>query len=91
MLGTILFWIVFGFIIGFLANLIDPNRDAPGGWIGNIVLGIVGSVVGGWIGSALNLPGAGQAGFNFWSIVISVIGALIVLFLYRLVRGKSST
>lgn len=81
-------WILFGAIIGFLADLIDKKHS--GGLITNIIIGILGSVVGGWlagfIAPALNLPV--QSGFNFVNIIFSVIGALIVLAIYRFVTGQ---
>jgi uncharacterized membrane protein YeaQ/YmgE (transglycosylase-associated protein family) len=76
---NILLWIVFGLIVGAVAKLIMPGRD-PGGIIVTILLGIVGSLLGGWLGQALGLYGPGEtAGF-----IMAVIGAIIVLLLYRL-------
>ena len=77
----ILAWIVLGAIAGFLANMIVGGRE---GLIGTILLGIVGAVVGGWLaGTFLKLKD--PTGINIESIVISVIGAIIVLFVYRAV------
>src|SRR4030095_2239606 len=60
---SILGWIVFGLIVGALAKLVMPGRD-PGGIIVTIVLGIVGAVLGGWLGRAVGLYGPGEpAGF----------------------------
>jgi uncharacterized membrane protein YeaQ/YmgE (transglycosylase-associated protein family) len=72
-------WIVLGAIAGFLANMIVGGRE---GLIGTIILGIVGAVVGGWLaGIFLNLKD--PTGINVETIVVSVVGAIIVLFVYR--------
>lgn len=81
----ILTWIVFGLIVGVIANIIDP-RPAQGGIIGAIILGIVGALVGGFIGNLIF--GVDVTGFNFPSFIVAVLGALGVLFIGRmLVRG----
>jgi uncharacterized membrane protein YeaQ/YmgE (transglycosylase-associated protein family) len=77
----ILSWIIFGLIAGVIANMIDP-RPSQGGALGAIVLGIVGAFVGGWLGNAI--LGIGVSGFNFTSFVVSVIGALLVLWVARM-------
>jgi uncharacterized membrane protein YeaQ/YmgE (transglycosylase-associated protein family) len=80
----IIAWIVLGAIAGFLANMIVGGRE---GLIGTIVLGIVGAVVGGWLaGTFLKLKD--PTGINVESIVVSVIGAIIVLFVYRAVARR---
>ena len=76
---SILGWILFGLIIGALAKLVMPGRD-PGGIIMTIILGIVGALIGGYIGQALHLYGPGEpAGF-----VGATLGAILVLFIYRM-------
>ena len=78
----ILVWIVFGLIVGAVAKFIMPGRD-PGGIIVTILLGIVGALLGGWLGQGLGLYAPGEpAGF-----IMAVIGAIIVLLLYRLLIG----
>ena len=79
----ILGWIIFGLVIGALAKLIMPGKD-PGGIIITILLGIVGAFVGTFIGRALGLYAQGQAAG--W--IMSVIGAVIVLAIYRAVAGR---
>jgi uncharacterized membrane protein YeaQ/YmgE (transglycosylase-associated protein family) len=75
---VILGWIVFGLIVGAVAKLLMPGRD-PGGIIVTMLLGIVGALVGGFIGRALGLYSQGQsAGF-----IMATIGAILVLFIYR--------
>ncbi|MCM2131873.1 GlsB/YeaQ/YmgE family stress response membrane protein [Larsenimonas rhizosphaerae] len=79
----IIAWIVFGLIAGAIAKLLMPGKD-PGGFIITIVIGILGAVVGGWIGTALGMGGV--SGFNFGSFVVAVLGAIVLLVLYRVVR-----
>jgi uncharacterized membrane protein YeaQ/YmgE (transglycosylase-associated protein family) len=93
---AIIGWIVFGLIAGIIAKAIMPGRD-PGGAIITILLGIVGSVIGGFIGQALF--GYGRAvndsndltrpGF-LMSLFLAVIGAIILLAIYRLIRGRAT-
>jgi uncharacterized membrane protein YeaQ/YmgE (transglycosylase-associated protein family) len=80
----ILGWIIFGLIAGIVAKLLMPGRD-PGGFIITILLGIAGSLIGGYCGKLLGLGEGGLAGF-----VLAVIGAMLLLLLYRLVKGKSA-
>jgi uncharacterized membrane protein YeaQ/YmgE (transglycosylase-associated protein family) len=84
----ILAWIVLGLIAGALAKLIMPGRQG-GGIILTIVLGVVGAVVGGFLGT--HVFGFGDiSGFDVRSIAIAVGGALVVLLLYGLVaRGRA--
>src|SRR5215475_111772 len=80
---SILGWIVFGLIVGALAKLVMPGRD-PGGIIVTIVLGIVGAVLGGWLGRAIGWYGPNEAA----GFVVALIGALILLGLYRLLVAR---
>ena len=78
----ILSWIIFGLIAGVIAKFIMPGRDG-GGFILTVVLGIIGAVVGGYISVYF---GYGRVdGFNVGSFAVAVIGALVVLFVFRLV------
>ena len=81
----IIIWIIFGLVVGIVAKFLMPGRD-PGGFIITTALGIVGALLGGWLGRALNLYRDGEpAGF-----LMAVLGAVIVLFVYRMVsRGTS--
>ena len=78
--------IIVGLIAGLIARAIMPGAD-PMGWIGTIVLGIVGSFVGGFLAGMIFGHPAG-AGFEPSGIVGSIIGALIVLFIYRKVKAR---
>jgi uncharacterized membrane protein YeaQ/YmgE (transglycosylase-associated protein family) len=80
---SILGWIVFGLIIGAIAKLLMPGRD-PGGIIITILLGVIGALLGGFLGRAMGLYGPEEAA----GFVMSLIGAMILLFLYRLLVAR---
>lgn len=81
----VLWMIIVGLIVGALAKLIMPGRD-PGGFIITILLGIAGSLVAGFLGRAVGWYQPGEpAGF-----ITSVIGAVILLAIYRLIVGRTS-
>lgn len=80
----IIAWIVLGAIAGWITNLIMGGRE---GILLTIILGIVGAVVGGYLaGSVLGI--ADVTGLNIESIVVAVIGAIIVVLVYRAVAGR---
>jgi uncharacterized membrane protein YeaQ/YmgE (transglycosylase-associated protein family) len=81
----LLSWIVFGLIAGAIAKFLTPGRD-PGGCIITIIVGIVGSVLGGMIATWLGYGGI--SGFDFRSFVIAVLGAILLLFLWRMISGR---
>lgn len=87
---NILWWILFGLIVGAIAKLLMPGRD-PGGWIVTILLGIAGSFVGGFLGQMLFGGGATAGGSSAAGWIGSIIGAMILLFLYRLIVGRRRT
>ena len=79
----VLGWIFFGLIVGVIAKLLMPGRD-PGGFIVTILIGIAGSLLGGWIGQAVGWYGPGQgAGY-----IVSILGAIILLALYRMLFAR---
>jgi uncharacterized membrane protein YeaQ/YmgE (transglycosylase-associated protein family) len=80
----IISWIVLGAIAGFLANMLIGGGE---GVIGTIILGIVGAVVGGYIAAAVFHKGD-VTGVNIESIVISVLGAILVLVVWRALQGS---
>lgn len=83
---SILWMIIIGFVIGLVARALMPGRD-PAGFIVTTVLGIIGSFLGGFIGQALGLYQPGEpAGF-----IMAVIGAMLVLFIYRAAIGRRGT
>ena len=81
----ILSWIVFGLIAGALAKLLMPGDD-PGGFIVTILLGIAGSIVGGFIGTAIGFGSVG--GFDFRSFLVAIGGAMVLLAGYRMLRKR---
>lgn len=88
---SLLVWIVLGFLAGFLAKAIMPGPDA-GGFILTTILGIVGAVVGGLIGNSLGygmVSSFNNIGNSLPSFAFSVIGAIVVLVIYRLATGRS--
>jgi len=82
----ILGWIVFGLIVGAIAKFLMPGRD-PGGIIVTMALGIVGALLGGFIGRSMGMYGPNQSA----GIFMSIIGAVVVLLIYRLLVGRSRT
>jgi len=77
---SILYWILFGLIAGSIANFIMPK--ARGGIVSSIILGIVGAIVGGYLGE--RFFELGVTGFNLVSLAVAVAGSLVVLFASRL-------
>jgi uncharacterized membrane protein YeaQ/YmgE (transglycosylase-associated protein family) len=78
---SIIILLIFGAIVGWLASVVMGSNGRQG-LIGDIVLGIVGSLVGGWVMSLFGAPGVG--GFDLYSIVVGLIGAIILIYLGRL-------
>lgn len=76
-----LLWIIFGAIAGWIASII-AGTDAQQGAIGNIVVGIVGAFVGGFLMNSFGQPGV--TGFNLYSTFVAVLGAVVLLWLYRM-------
>ncbi len=81
---SIIAWIILGLIAGFIASHI-VNRQGEG-VLWDIVLGIVGAVVGGWIFAAFGAGGV--TGVNIYSMVVAVIGAVVVLIIYHAITGQ---
>lgn len=86
---NIIIWLIVGGIVGWLASII-MRRDAQQGIILNVVVGIVGAFIGGWlIGPFLGAPGI-NAGFSVMSFIVSLIGAIILLAIVNLfTRGRA--
>jgi len=88
---SLIIWIILGFLAGYLAKAIMPGPDG-GGFILTTILGIVGAVVGGFIGSLVGFPMVSSfdnIGGSIPSFIFSIIGAIIVLAVYRLATGRS--
>ncbi len=84
---SIIGWIVFGLIAGFIASKI-VNKQGEG-FVVDVVLGIVGAVVGGYVMSFFG--GTGVDGFNIPSMIVAILGAIVVLFIYHAVVSRRST
>ncbi|TBL89877.1 GlsB/YeaQ/YmgE family stress response membrane protein [Hafnia alvei] len=80
----IISWVIFGLVAGIIAKWIMPGKENVG-FITTIALGIVGAIVGGYISTFF---GFGKVdGFNFGSFVVAVIGAIVVLYIYRKIKS----
>ncbi|QNN68673.1 GlsB/YeaQ/YmgE family stress response membrane protein [Sphingomonas lutea] len=80
----ILAWIVIGGIAGGIAKLLMPGKD-PGGCIVTILLGVAGALVAGWLGRLVGWYDAGDQGAGF---IAAIVGAFLILLIYRVVAGR---
>jgi uncharacterized membrane protein YeaQ/YmgE (transglycosylase-associated protein family) len=83
---NVISWIVLGLIAGFLGSTLVNKRGE--GMFGDIILGVIGALVGGWVFSLMG--SVGVTGFNIWSLFVAVIGAVLSLVLWHAVRGSTS-
>jgi uncharacterized membrane protein YeaQ/YmgE (transglycosylase-associated protein family) len=81
---NLLVFIIFGAIVGWLTSLIMKTNTTQG-LLGDIILGVLGALAGGLIMDLLNMPGI--TGFNFYSFIVAVIGALLVVGVGRTIRS----
>jgi len=88
MLWSLISWIVFGLIVGLLARFLLPGKD-PMGMIMTILLGIAGSILGGLVGSYL-LGSSTNGGFQPAGFLFSLLGAILLVFVFRKLRGTST-
>lgn len=84
---SIIGWIVFGLIAGFIASKLV--RGGGEGLILDIVLGVVGAVVGGWVFTFFGADGV--TGFNLYSMIVAIVGAVIVLAIYHAIARRRTT
>jgi uncharacterized membrane protein YeaQ/YmgE (transglycosylase-associated protein family) len=80
----ILLWIIFGALAGWIASMI-MKTDAEQGALGNILVGIVGALIGGFVMSSLGSTGV--TGFNLYSLLVAVLGAVILIAILRAIRS----
>ncbi len=80
-------WIILGVVAGFIASKI-VNKQGEG-FIVDLILGVIGSVVGGFLFSVVGIQTT--AGFNIYSLIVAVIGAIVVLWIYHAIVGRRST
>lgn len=83
--GDVLIMMLLGLVTGVVAKFLMPGRD-PGGCIITMIIGIVGSFIGGFLANLIGIEGGG-----FINFIFAVIGAVILLVLYRIVIGNRST
>jgi uncharacterized membrane protein YeaQ/YmgE (transglycosylase-associated protein family) len=83
----IILYIIFGAIVGWVASII-MGRNGQQGAIGNIVVGILGAFLGGFVMSAFGAQGV--TGFNLGSFLVALMGAVILLFIYNAIRGRTA-
>ncbi|MDB5357752.1 MAG: GlsB/YeaQ/YmgE family stress response rane protein [Phycisphaerales bacterium] len=80
---SFLAWVILGLIAGFIASKL-VNRRGEGAML-DILLGIIGAVIGGWLFRVLGMHGV--TGFNLWSLLVAVLGAVVLLLIWHGVRG----
>ncbi|HLJ56454.1 MAG TPA: GlsB/YeaQ/YmgE family stress response membrane protein [Chthonomonadaceae bacterium] len=82
----ILFWIIVGIVAGALAKMVVPG-EGPGGILGDLIIGILGALVGGFLFNMFGHAGAGaQSGYSWlWSILVAFVGSVVLLFIFRAV------
>jgi uncharacterized membrane protein YeaQ/YmgE (transglycosylase-associated protein family) len=80
-------WVVLGGLAGWVASKF-VGTDKQQGIVGNIVAGVLGGVLGGWLFSFLG--GAGVTGFNIWSFVVALVGAIIVLMIWKAITQRKA-
>ena len=90
MIGFILFLVVVGLIAGFIARALVPGRDSMS-IAGTMLLGMIGSFVGGFIGYALFKADADEGALQASGIIGSIVGSVIALLVYRAANGRSLT
>ena len=83
---SIIAWIILGLIAGFIGSKI-VNKSGEGVFL-DIILGIVGAVVGGWLFSAFGMSRV--TGLNIYSLLVAIVGAVVVLFVYHALTGRRS-
>lgn len=82
----LLVYLVFGALAGWVASMI-MKTDGQQGWVMNIVIGIIGAFLGGMV---MNLFGqSGVTGFNFYSLFVSILGAVVALWLYKMFARRT--
>jgi uncharacterized membrane protein YeaQ/YmgE (transglycosylase-associated protein family) len=86
---SFIWWLIVGLIVGALARLIMPGRDAMS-WVATMLLGIVGSIIGGLISWAIWGAETRGGGFRPAGFILSLIGAIVVLWIWRMISRRST-
>lgn len=81
---SVLAWIVVGIIAGWLAKMV-VRGEGPGGILGDLLIGVIGAIIGGWVFNYFGHPGV--TGLNIGSIVVAFVGGIILLLIMRAVTG----
>jgi len=84
---SLLVWIIFGALCGWIASII-AGTDARQGAIANIVVGIIGAFFGGFLMSLVGQGGVN--GFNLYSVLVAILGAVVLLWIYKAISGVHS-
>lgn len=87
---NILFWIIVGIVAGALAKMVVPG-EGPGGIIGDLIIGILGALVGGFIFGLFNKTGASAGMGYLWSTLVAFIGSVVLLFIFRAVTTRRTS
>lgn len=82
---SIIGWIILGAVAGWLASIV-MGRNAQMGCIANVIAGVIGALVGGFIFSAFG--GTPVTGFNLYSLLVAFVGAAVVLFIWNAIAGR---
>lgn len=82
-------WIVLGLIAGAIARLILPGNQG-GGWLGALLTGILGALLGGWIASAIFNINVNDRFFDLGTWIFAILGGVIVAFIWQLITKRSS-
>ncbi|HUC20458.1 MAG TPA: GlsB/YeaQ/YmgE family stress response membrane protein [Candidatus Polarisedimenticolaceae bacterium] len=83
---SILAWIVFGGLAGWIASIVMRTNEEQGA-VGNVIVGIIGAIIGGYLMQALG--GTGTTGFNFYSLLVAILGAIVLLAIVNVFRRGS--
>lgn len=84
---SFIWWLVIGLVAGALARLIMPGKD-PMGLLATVILGIVGSILGGLV--SMVIWRTGEGGFQPAGLILSLVGAILVLWVYRMIKSRST-
>ena len=88
MIGSVIALLLMGLIVGVVAKVLVPGRD-PGGVVVTAIIGVAGALLGGFLASEV-LNRSGSIGFNLYTFVVGVVGAVILLLLYHALNGDLS-
>lgn len=78
-------WILFGLIAGAVAKMLMPGKD-PSGCLVTVAIGVVGALLGGFVATLLNFGGI--SGFDWRSLAVAILGSMLLLALWRLIKGR---